>query len=79
MLTAGVVLLNDDTCPHTARSIVAVDHQFDHPRYIPDLAPCNFHIFLHLEKFPSSGVHFDNNNELKTFVTCWFHLQTAEF
>ena len=25
---------------------------FNHPPYSPDLAPCDFHLFLHLKKFP---------------------------
>ncbi|KAJ4440986.1 hypothetical protein ANN_10835 [Periplaneta americana] len=84
MLTAGVVLLHDNACPHTARRTAAVLTEFgwelfDHPPYSPDLAPSNFHVFLHLKKFLSSGERFGNDKELKTSVTCWFHSQAAEF
>ncbi|KAJ4437507.1 hypothetical protein ANN_17652 [Periplaneta americana] len=52
---------------------------FDHPPYSPDLAPSDFHVFLHLKKFLSSGEHFGNDEELKTSVTRWFYPQAAEF
>ncbi|KAJ4448384.1 hypothetical protein ANN_10400 [Periplaneta americana] len=52
---------------------------FDHPPYSPDLAPSDFHVFLHLKKFLSSGERFGNDEELKTSVTRWFHSQAAEF
>ncbi|KAJ4435475.1 hypothetical protein ANN_18091 [Periplaneta americana] len=78
MLTAGVVLLHDNGRPHTARRTAAVWTEFcwelfDHPPYSPDLAPSDFHVFLHLKKFLSS------DEELKTSVTRWFHSQAAEF
>ncbi|KAJ4429305.1 hypothetical protein ANN_26309 [Periplaneta americana] len=60
MLTAGVVLLHDNARPHTARRTTAVLTEFgwelfDHPPCSPDLAPSDFHVFLHLKKFLSSG------------------------
>ncbi|KAJ4427740.1 hypothetical protein ANN_25393 [Periplaneta americana] len=84
MLTAGVVLLHDNARPHTARCTAAVLTEFgwdllDHPPYSPDLAPSDFHVFLHLKKFLSSGERFGNDEELKTSVTRWFHSQAAEF
>ncbi|KAJ4430938.1 hypothetical protein ANN_19531 [Periplaneta americana] len=84
MLTAGVVLLHDNARPHTARRTAAVLTEFgwelfDHPPYSPDLAPSDFHVFLHLKKFLSSGERFGNDEELKTSVTRWFHSQAAEF
>jgi histone-lysine N-methyltransferase SETMAR len=44
MLTYGVVLLNDNTRPHTAARTRALLEYFnwelcDHPPYSPDLAP----------------------------------------
>ena len=84
MLTTGVVLLHDNARPHTARCIAAVLTEFGwelfhHPPYNPDLAPSDFHVFLHLKKFLSSGERFGNDEELKTSVTRWFHSQAAEF
>jgi len=37
-----------------------------HP-YSPDLAPSDFHLFLHLKKFPG-GKRFDNDDDLKDAV-----------
>ncbi|KAJ4450185.1 hypothetical protein ANN_01592 [Periplaneta americana] len=84
MLIAGVVLLHDNARPHTARRTAAVLTEFgwelfDHPPYSSDLAPSDFHVFLHLKKFLSSGERFGNDEELKTSVTRWFHSQAAEF
>ncbi|KAJ4435424.1 hypothetical protein ANN_18039 [Periplaneta americana] len=84
MLTAGVVLLHDNARPHTARRTAAVLTEFgwelfDHAPYSPDLAPSDFHVFLHLKKFLSSGECFGNDEELKMSVTRWFHSQVAEF
>ena len=84
MLTAGVVLLHDNARPHTARRTAAVLTEFGwelfpHPPYSPDLAPSDFHVFLHLKKFLSSGERFHNDEELKTSVTRWFNSQAAEF
>ncbi|KAJ4451550.1 hypothetical protein ANN_03016, partial [Periplaneta americana] len=60
MLTASVVLLHDNARPHTARRTAAALTEFcwelfDHPPYSPHLAPSDFHVFLHLKKFLSSG------------------------
>nr|XP_042903052.1 histone-lysine N-methyltransferase SETMAR-like [Parasteatoda tepidariorum] len=71
MLTAGVVLLHDNALSHTARCTAAVwtkfgSELFDHPPYSPDLAPSDFHVFLHLKKFLSSGERFGNDEELST-------------
>ncbi|KAJ4437856.1 hypothetical protein ANN_13795 [Periplaneta americana] len=84
MLTAGVVLLHDNARPHKARRTASVLTEFgwelfDYPPYSPDLAPSDFHVFLHLKKFLSSGERFGNDEELKTSVTRWFHSQAAEF
>ncbi|KAJ4429714.1 hypothetical protein ANN_21918 [Periplaneta americana] len=84
MLTAGVVLLHDSARSHTARLTAPVLTEFgwelfDHPPYSPDLAPSDFHVFLHLKKFLFSGERFGNDEELKTSVTRWFHSQVAEF
>ncbi|KAJ4445240.1 hypothetical protein ANN_07041 [Periplaneta americana] len=84
MLTAVVVLLHDNARPHTARRTAAVLTEFGwalfhHPPYSPDLAPSDFHVFLHLKKFLSSGERFGNDEELKTSVTRWFHSQAAQF
>jgi histone-lysine N-methyltransferase SETMAR len=52
----GVEILHDNAHPHTAATtedlIVTFGcKQFDHPPYSPDLAPSDFHVFLHLNTF----------------------------
>ncbi|GFX37487.1 histone-lysine N-methyltransferase SETMAR [Trichonephila clavipes] len=84
MLTAGVVLIHGNARPHTAGRSAAVLMEFgwelfDHPPYSADLAPSDFHIFLHLKKVLSSGERFGDDEELKTSVTRWFHSQVTEF
>ncbi|GFU21521.1 uncharacterized protein TNCV_3827291 [Trichonephila clavipes] len=78
MLNAGLVLLRNNARPHMARRTAVVLMEFgwelfDHPPYRSDLAPCDFHVFLHLKKFLSSGERFGNDEELKSSVTCWFY------
>jgi histone-lysine N-methyltransferase SETMAR len=45
--------------------------QFDHLPYSPDLAPSDFHVFLHLKTF-LGGRQF-RNDEVKEAVNMWFH------
>ncbi|XP_069675716.1 UDP-glucosyltransferase 2-like [Periplaneta americana] len=83
MLTAGVVLLHDNAPPHKAWHTAAVLTEFGwelfhHPPYSPDLAPSDFHVFLHLKKLLSSDERFGNDEELKTSVTRWFHSQAMK-
>ena len=56
--------------PHTARRWTQLVQEFGweslnhHPLYSPDLAPSDFHIFLHLKKFLSAQLqHFQNDRE----------------
>jgi histone-lysine N-methyltransferase SETMAR len=49
-------MFHDNACPHTAAAtqdlITAFGwEQFDHLPYSPDLAPRDFHVFLHLKTF----------------------------
>ena len=50
----------------------------DHPPYSPDLAPGDFHLFLHLKKF-LGGKWFDNDDNLKDAVQKWLTSQAAAF
>jgi hypothetical protein len=52
-LPSGVVLLHDNVYLHTAAHIQALlEHfnceSFDHSPYSPDLAPSDYHLFIHL-------------------------------
>jgi len=51
----------------------------DHlPPYSPDLAPSDFHLFLHLKKFLGSK-RFDDDDDLKDAVQKWLTSQVATF
>ncbi|GFV65531.1 histone-lysine N-methyltransferase SETMAR [Trichonephila clavipes] len=68
-LSKGVVFLLDNARPHTANVTKTLLRGFDwdvfdHPPYSPDLAPSDFHLFLHLKSF-LAGKHFNNGKELK--------------
>ena len=56
MLSATILLLHDNARPHSAAQTQDLITSFrwermDHPPYSPDLAPSDFHLFLHLKKF----------------------------
>jgi len=50
----------------------------DHPRCSPDLAPSDYHLFLHLKKF-LGGKRFDDDDDLKDTVQKWPTSQAAAF
>jgi hypothetical protein len=45
--------------------------QFDHPPYSPNLAPCDFHVFMHPEIF-LGGQWFHDDDEVKEVINTWF-------
>ncbi|KDR24502.1 hypothetical protein L798_10791, partial [Zootermopsis nevadensis] len=48
--------------------------------YSPDLAPSDFHLFLHLKKFLSGQCQrFENDREAEMVVTQWVPSQAADF
>ena len=50
------------------------------PPYSPDLAPSDFHLFLHLTKFLfGQRQRFQNDREAEMSVTQWFQSQAADF
>jgi histone-lysine N-methyltransferase SETMAR len=49
-----------------------------HPPYTPDLAPSDFHLYLHLKSF-LAGRRFHDDNEVKEAVTTCFASQAASF
>jgi len=72
MLSATILLLHDNARPHSAAQTQDLITSFrwkqmDHPPYRPDLAPSNFHLFLHLKKF-LGGKRFDDHDDLKDAV-----------
>jgi len=76
MFSRGVVMIHD-ACPHTATAMQNLMtfgwEQFNHPPYSPDLAPSDFHLFLHL-----AGRRF-HDDEVKEAVTTYFASQAASF
>jgi len=50
--------------------------QMDHPPYSPDLAPSDFHLFLHLKNF-LGGKRFDDDSDLKDAVQKWLTSQAT--
>jgi histone-lysine N-methyltransferase SETMAR len=72
MLSRGTVMLHDNACPHTAAATLDLIatfgwEQFHHPPYSPDLAPSDFHVFLHLKTF-LGGWQFHDDSEVKDAV-----------
>jgi histone-lysine N-methyltransferase SETMAR len=77
MLSWGVVMLCDNARPYTATTmqdlIVTFDwEQFNHQPYSPDLAPSDFHVFLHLKAFLSCW-QFHDDSEVKEALTPGLH------
>jgi hypothetical protein len=75
MLASGVVLLHDNVNMHTAALTPALlEHfnreLFDHPPYIPDPTPSNYHLFTYLKNWLRSQ-RFNNNEELAKSVKTW--------
>ncbi|GFU89680.1 histone-lysine N-methyltransferase SETMAR [Trichonephila clavipes] len=72
MLSACVVLLHDNTRPHTANRTQDLItsfgwEQLDHLPYSPDLAPSDYLLFMHLKKHLAGQRHSDDD-EAKTTV-----------
>ena len=83
MLSATILLLHDTAPPHSAtqtRDLITSFkwEQMDHPPYSPDLAPSDYHLFLHLKKF-LGGKRFGDNDDLKDAVQKWLTSQVAAF
>jgi histone-lysine N-methyltransferase SETMAR len=83
MLSQDAVLFHDNARPHTAAAtkyLIATFgcEQFDHPPHSPDLAPSNFHVFLHMKTF-LGGRRFRDDNEVKEAVNTWFASKAASF
>jgi histone-lysine N-methyltransferase SETMAR len=72
MLSRGVVMLHDNARPHTATTTQ------DHPPYSPDLAPRDFHVFLHLKTFLGDR-RFHDEDDVKEAVNTWFAPQASSF
>ena len=83
ILSATILLLHDNTWPHSAAQTQDLItsfrwEQMDHPPYSPDLVPSDFHLFLHQNK-SLGGKRFDDDNDLKDAVQKWLTSQAAAF
>ena len=64
---AGILLYHDNARPHVAARTMDFLHQvgvqlLPHPPYSPDLAPCDFYLFLETKKH-LKGKRFQNEDE----------------
>jgi histone-lysine N-methyltransferase SETMAR len=65
-------------CRHNTRSLHDIWlGTIQHPPYSPDLAPSDFHVFLHLKTF-LGGWQF-HDDKVKEAVNMWFASQVASF
>jgi hypothetical protein len=84
MLTKGVILLQDNTWPHTAARTNALIKLFnweifDHPPYSPELAPpSDYHLFTNMKVWLATQ-RFHTNQELMDGVNNWLHNLAAPF
>jgi len=77
-----VCLLHVNARPHSAHVTTALLENFKwdtlaHPPYIPDLAPNDFHLFLHLKKYLAEK-KFDEDDVVQEVMTL-FKGQAADF
>jgi hypothetical protein len=73
-------MLHDNARPHTVAAtqdlIATFDwEQFDHSPFNPDLAPSDFHVFLHVKCF--LGDRRFHDDEVKEDVNTWFASQAG--
>jgi len=74
MFSQCVAMFHDNTNPHTATQNLITTlgwEQFNHPPYIPDLAPSDFHLLLHLKSF-LAGQWLHKVSKVKEPVTTCF-------
>ncbi|GBM34334.1 hypothetical protein AVEN_16426-1 [Araneus ventricosus] len=83
MLSDGVILLHDNSRPHTARKTQKLLLKFmwdvwNHPPYSPDLPPSDY---FPLPKFKDhlSRTRFSTGNDVKTAAENWLNGQGRDF
>ena len=74
-LTSQILLVSDNARLHTARTTIEALETLkfevlSHPPYSSDLAPSDYHSFLHLKR-DLKGTHFTSDDEVKQAVTSW--------
>ncbi|GBM18822.1 hypothetical protein AVEN_203100-1 [Araneus ventricosus] len=83
ILTSGVVLIHENTCPHKAVVTQQLLEQFkldvsDHPTNFPDLAPSDLHLFPELKNW-LRGQIFQKNELIQSNVKAYFTSLTGTF
>ena len=83
MLTTGVVLLHNNTRPHTMASKNALIRLFNweifnHPPYSPDLVPSDYHLFTKMKVWLATQ-RLHTNEELMDGVNNWLHNLASPF
>jgi histone-lysine N-methyltransferase SETMAR len=83
MLTKGVVLLHDNTWPHTAARTNALIKLlkwqiFDHSPYSPDMVSIDYHLFTKMNVWLATQC-FHTNEELMDGVNNWLRNLSAPF
>lgn len=83
MLSEGIVLIHDNARPHAAGVTQNLLQefgweQFDHPPYSPDLAPSDYHLFLHMKR-DFGGRRFDSDDGAENGVRQWLSSLAASF
>ena len=83
MLSRSMCLFRDNAWPHSTLVTTALLEKFkwnilDHPLYSPDLAPSDFHLFLHLKK-RHAGKSSTTMKKVQEEVMTWFKGQAADF
>ena len=83
MLTAGVLVLQDNAPAHTSAVATAAARRcgfeiLPHPPYSPDMAPCDYFLFPNL-KLHLKGQHYASDQEVITAANGWLESQTEDF
>jgi transposase len=83
LLSKRVLLLHDNTRPHTAAHTVdklrALKFEvLKHPPYSPDLVPSDFHLFGHMKEH-LRGQNFTDDNEVMEAVQSWLKATLKSF
>ncbi len=76
LLRRGVLLLHDNTRPHTTELVktLLTDFKWDmigHPAYAPDLTLSDYYLFPSL-KMDLGGQHFPTTTDVRKYVTQYF-------
>jgi len=78
-----VVLLHDNAPVHNAKKVQTAIaecgfQEMNHPLYSPDLAPCDYFLFIHLKKHLRGG-RFSSDTDIQVDVTSWLEGQDSGF